>query len=66
MCPITKKGKAYKFEVPVPEGYAVYGVILADQVKCMSWLTRDSQYVCVLPASTLREVVTRINALIKV
>jgi len=66
MCPITKNGKAYKFEVPVPEGYAVYGVILADQVKCMSWRTRDSQYVCVLPASTLREVVTRINALIKV
>ena len=66
MCPITKKGKGYKFEVPVPEGYAVYGIILADQVKCMSWLTRDTEYVCILPASTVREVVARINALIKV
>jgi mRNA interferase MazF len=66
MCPITKKGKAYKFEVLIPEGCAVYGVILADQVKSMSWLTRDTQYVCILPAVTVKEVVARINALIKV
>ncbi len=66
MCPITKKGKAYKFEVPIPEGYAVYGVTLADQVKSMSWLTRDTQYVCLLPLLTVREVVDRINALIKI
>ncbi|MGI4787762.1 MAG: type II toxin-antitoxin system PemK/MazF family toxin [Janthinobacterium lividum] len=66
LCPITKKGKGYKFEVPIPEGYAVYGVILADQVKSMSWLTRDTQYVCLLPTSTVKNVVERVNALIKV
>lgn len=66
MCPITKKGKAYKFEVPVPEGYAVYGVILADQVKCMSWATRDAQHICILPRSIVSEVAAKINALIKV
>lgn len=66
MCPITKRAKGYNFEVPVPPGQDVYGVILADQVKCLDWTTRDTTYICSLPISVLKEVVARINALIRV
>ena len=66
MCPITKNRKGYKFEVPIPTGGNVYGVILADQVKWMSWTTRDTQYMCSLPISVLGQVVARINALIRI
>lgn len=66
MCPITKRAKGYNFEVPVPPGYDVYGVILADQVKCLDWTTRDTTYICSLPISVLKEVVARVYTLIRV
>lgn len=34
-CPITSKIKEYPFEVPLPGGLAVGGVILADQIKSL-------------------------------
>ncbi len=37
VCPITTKVKGYAFEVPIPEGLAVSGVVLADQAKSLDW-----------------------------
>ncbi len=37
VCPITTKVKGYPFEVILPSGLAVSGVILADQVKSLDW-----------------------------
>ncbi len=39
-CPVTSKVKGYPFEVALPEGFAVQGVILADQVKSLDWRAR--------------------------
>src|SRR4051812_41035877 len=33
VCPITSRVKSYPFEVPLPAGLAVAGVVLADQIK---------------------------------
>ena len=38
LCPITNQVKGYSFEVKLPEGLGVSGVILADQVK--TWIGR--------------------------
>ena len=35
LCPITRQVKGYPFEVRIPSGLAVSGVILADQVKSL-------------------------------
>src|SRR5947199_10236049 len=40
VCPITNQVKGYPFEVAVPQGLAVSGVILADQVKSLDWRER--------------------------
>ena len=37
VCPIMTRVKGYPFEVPLPEGAAVSGVVLSDQIKCLSW-----------------------------
>jgi mRNA interferase MazF len=37
LCPITSPVKGYPFEVPVPDGLAVAGVVGADQVKSLDW-----------------------------
>ncbi|WP_010531723.1 type II toxin-antitoxin system PemK/MazF family toxin [Lentibacillus jeotgali] len=40
LCPITKKQKGYPFEVPLPEGSPIEGVILADQIRTFDWRSR--------------------------
>ena len=42
-CPITNRSKGYPFEVAVPAGQAVTGVILADHVKSVDWRARRAE-----------------------
>ena|ERR1043165_2294354 len=37
VCPLTNREKGYAFEVPLPDGLKVTGVVLADQVKSLDW-----------------------------
>ena len=37
VCPITSKVKGYPFEVPLPNGVPVQGVVLADQLRSLDW-----------------------------
>lgn len=41
VCPITRKEKGYPFEVKLPDGLPIQGVILADQVKSLDWRARQ-------------------------
>ena len=41
-CPITSQVKGYPFEVPIPPGLEVSGVVLADQVKSLDWKARKA------------------------
>jgi len=63
-CPITSQEKGYPFEVKVPTGLAVSGVILADQVKSLDWRARDVERICALPARALAEVLGKLNTLL--
>jgi mRNA interferase MazF len=40
VCPVTSQIKGYPFEVPVPSGYGVTGVVLADHIKSVDWRER--------------------------
>lgn len=40
VCPITSREKGYPFEVKLPKGLPIVGVILADQVKSLDWRAR--------------------------
>ncbi|OGL44051.1 MAG: mRNA-degrading endonuclease, partial [Candidatus Schekmanbacteria bacterium RBG_13_48_7] len=46
--PITNQIKGYPFEVAIPEGFAVSGVVLSDQVKSLDWCARNAEYICKL------------------
>src|SRR5436190_22112077 len=43
-CPITSKVKGYPFEVALPSGLVVSGVILADQIKSLDWKARKAEF----------------------
>ena len=40
-CPITSKSKGYPFEVRLPIGLSISGVVLSDQIKSMDWKARQ-------------------------
>lgn len=64
MCPITSAVKGYPFEVTIPEGLGVSGVVLADQVKSLDWRARRAQIEERLPSEVAEEVLAKLNALL--
>jgi len=63
-CPITNQEKGYPFEVPIPVGLPVSGVILADQVKSLDWKIRDIERLCAIPSRTVAELLQKIILLL--
>src|SRR5436190_5164045 len=55
LCPITNQRKGYPFEVAIPPGHLVTGVVLADQVKSLSWERRNASLRCAAPPEVIRE-----------
>lgn len=64
-CPVTSRQKGYPFEVPLPTGGPVAGVVLADQVRCLDWRARRADLIGTAEASLVEEVVARVEALIR-
>jgi mRNA interferase MazF len=62
-CPITGQAKGYPFEVALPDGLAVTGVVLADQVKSLDWRVRKASRICSVPGEAVARVLARLNAL---
>ncbi len=44
-CPITTQAKGYPFEVSVPAGGGVTGVLLVDHLKSIDWKARRAERV---------------------
>lgn len=65
LCPITRQVKGYPFEVSIPSGLGVQGVILADQVKSLDWGARNAAFIVSLPDATLAEVLQKISVLLR-
>lgn len=65
-CPITSQAKGYPFEVALPDGLAVSGVVLADHVKCLDWQSRRATFAGQAPDGVVAEVVRRLGLLLGV
>lgn len=62
--PITTKQKGYPFEVAIPSGLQIQGVILSDQIRCLDWKARTIQFVEAAPISVIEEVQAKITPLL--
>jgi len=61
-CPITSHQKGYPFEVPLPPGGAISGVVLADHVKNLDWQARKA----VFETKASTEIVTDVRERLRV
>ncbi len=64
VCPVTSQVKGYPFEVPLPKGLPVAGVILADHLKSLDWRARRAERAGTVPKAILRAVLERVAALL--
>ena len=63
-CPITNQAKGYPFEVPLPVGLAVTGVVLSDHVRSIDWRARRAGRAGKADEDILAEVTGKLTALI--
>ena len=64
LCPITNQAKGYPFEVAIPNGLEVTGVILSDQVKSLDWKASQAERIVRLPDEIILEVLLKLNTLL--
>lgn len=64
VCPITSQVKGYPFEVSLPAGLPINGVVLSDQARSLDWRGRRAEFIARLPAGVTAEVVAKLAALV--
>ncbi|MBN1902592.1 endoribonuclease MazF [Candidatus Sumerlaeota bacterium] len=64
-CPVTSQVKEYPFEVKIPDGLPVSGVILADQVKSLDWRKRHAAFICRLPQKIIHAAINKLGVLLQ-
>jgi mRNA interferase MazF len=64
LCPITNQVKGYPFEVALPEGSGVSGVVLSDEVKSLDWRARKASRISEVPDEVVAQVLERLNTLL--
>jgi mRNA interferase MazF len=64
LCPITSQLKGYPFEVPIPAGSTVTGVVGADQVKSLDWRARKAVRIGAVPEEVVTQVLQRLQTLL--
>ena len=63
-CPVTSLEKGYPWEVRIPGGLKVTGVVLADQVKSLDWRVREARKIGVLPPAVIAEILGKLGVLL--
>lgn len=64
VCPVTHHAKGYAFEVALPAGLQVQGVVLADHIKSADWQERRSEHIARVPADVVDEVRAKLRPLL--
>lgn len=62
--PITSRAKGYPFELALPAGLPIQGVLLCDQIKSQDWQARGVRFAGVVPAPFMFTVASMILPLI--
>ena len=64
VCPVTNRSKGYPFEVALPPGLPVQGVVLSDHIKSQDWRARNAEFIGKLDNDTLSRIVLRARSLL--
>ena len=63
-CPVTSQVKGYPFEMLLPDGLGIGGVVLSDQLKSLDWRVRKARRIAKVPEDVLQDTLAKILAII--
>lgn len=63
MCAVSRRATGYPFEVPLPGGLAVSGVVLADHLRSADWKARHAEVAGRVPRAVVEDVLARLKPL---
>lgn len=63
MCAVGARAKGYPFEVALPDGVGVEGVVLADHLRSADWRARNAEPAGRVPAAVVDEVLAKLKPL---
>jgi len=63
-CPVTSRVKGYPFEVALPAGLEIEGVVLVDQLRSQDWHARHATHIGTLSPATTQQILARARALL--
>jgi mRNA interferase MazF len=63
VAPVTSKRKGYGFEVLIPDGVGVAGVVLPDQICNIDWRSRKAKLMAQMPAEVVEDVLAKVVTL---
>ena len=63
MCAVSGSATGYPFEVPLPDGLPVSGVVLADHLRSTDWKARRASLACRVPAKVVADVLAKLKPL---
>ncbi|HEY5607008.1 MAG TPA: type II toxin-antitoxin system PemK/MazF family toxin [Alphaproteobacteria bacterium] len=66
VCPITNQAKGRPFDVPIPPGGKITGVVLSDQLRSLDWVARNAKFHSQAPEQLVLEVLARIEAVLRI
>lgn len=64
VAPVTSRAKGYPFEVTLPQGLPVQGVVLADHLRNVDWQARQAEFIAVAK-DVVEEVLGKVGALLR-
>lgn len=65
-CPITNQVKGGAFEVPLPRGARITGVVLSEQVRALDWIARNADFHSKATDEVMWNVLGRIEAILSI
>jgi mRNA interferase MazF len=66
VCPVTNTRTGSSFEVPIPRGALLTGVVLSSQFRTVDWLARNASFHSRANEQLMWDVLGRIEAILSV
>lgn len=66
VCPITSKEKLNSFDVPLPKGAKLKGVVLSSHLRSLDWIARNAEFNSKADQNTMCEVLGRVEAVLEI
>lgn len=63
--PITSRVRGHEFEVALPAGLSISGVVLVHHARSVDWKVRNAEIIEAVPEETLFEVLDILNAVVE-